>query len=122
MTQKCPCNFKSATLKPLYRDGNKSLLSNYHLINILPVIGKILEIAVHNQGYGYLCHNKTLLYAQFGYREDYSTSACDLNLTDTIFHNMGNGMLTGVTLDLNKAVNPVDREILLQYNNNNNNN
>ena len=91
---KVPVNWKSATLTPLYKEGDKTDPANYRPISILPVINKVLEQVVHNQVYKYLSHNKMLSDAQFGFRQGYSMSTCVLNLINTIFNNMENGMMT----------------------------
>ncbi len=114
-TRTVPSSWKSATLTPLYKEGDKTDPANYRPISILPVISKILERVVHKQLYKYLSDNRILSDAQFGFRKGYSTSSCVISLVATIFNNMSQGLLTGVLfLDLKKAFDTVDHSILLR--------
>ena len=114
LSKRVPQKWKSATLTPLYKDGDKSDPSNYRPISILPVMSKVLGRVVHNQIYSYLSDNKILSDAHFGLWKGYSTLTCVLNLIHTIFHNMEQGMLTGVLfLDLEKSFDTVNHDILL---------
>ena len=95
LSKKVPSCWKSVTLTPLHKEGDKTDPADYRPISILPVISKVLERVVHKQLYKYLSDNKVLSDAQLGFRKGYSTSTCVLNLVDTIFHNMSQGQLTG---------------------------
>ena len=107
-----PSSWKSATLTPLYKDGDKTDRANYRPISILPVIGKVLEHIGHKQVYQSLSDNKILSDAQFRFRKGYSMSTCVLNLIYNIFNNMENGMMTGVLfLHLKKPFDTVDHKI-----------
>ena len=109
-----PLGWKIAVVTPLFKDGIKSDPCNYRPVSILPAPSKILERVVHRQIYKHLSENKILSDAQFGFRRGYSTSTCILNLIDNIYRNMDCGRLTRVLfLDLKKAFNTVNHEILL---------
>ncbi len=75
----------------------------------------ILEKTIHAQLYIHITDNKLLSSAQFGFRKHHSTATCILALLDNIYLNMDCDKLTGVVfLDLKKAFDNVDYELLLK--------
>ncbi len=110
-----PDGWKIAEVVPLFKSGDKSKPENYRPISILPSASKILERVVHTQVYGFLQQHSLFSNAQFGFRKNHSTTSCILYLTDVIYRNIDIGNLTGVLfLDLKKAFDTVDHEILLK--------
>ena len=82
--------------------------------SILPTLSKILERAVHSQLYEYLNSNNFLSNMQFGFRQKRLMVSALTNFTDEILHNMEKGKFCGVVfLDLRKAFDTVDHEILV---------
>ena len=113
-TNKIPLDWKSATITPLFKDGDKDEPANYRPISILPAISKILERLIHSQLYDHIDTNGLLSDAQFGFRKGHSTSSCILTLLDSIYRNIEANRLTGVIfLDLKKAFDTVDHNILI---------
>ena len=45
---------------PIYKTGNKNLISNYHPISLISNIAKILEKVLHNRLYTFLTKYKIL--------------------------------------------------------------
>ena len=114
-TLKVPHGWKRAEVIPLFKDGSKTDPSNYRPISVLPAASKILEKCVHKQVYSYLTECEVLSKAQFGFRKVHSTTTCILNLLDYLYKCMDNGKLVGVVfLDLKKAFDTVDHDILLK--------
>ena len=73
-----------------------------------------MERLVHDQIYAHLHKYSMLLDAQIGFRQYHSTSTCILRLLDNIYRHMDEGVMTGVVfLDLTKAFDTIDHEILL---------
>jgi hypothetical protein len=103
-----PKIWKDGKVTSIFKSGDRSTLSNYRPITVLPILSKILEHFVNTQIYSYLSENKILSQSQFGFRSKLSTS------TVTILENADNGLITAsVFLDFSKAFDTVDHAILL---------
>ncbi len=89
--------------------------SNYRPISILPVLSKLLERVVNVQLYKHLQKYNLISTWQSGFRPNYSTSTALIYFSDKILNAMDHGKLTGVIyLDLKKAFDTVDHDLLLQ--------
>ena len=110
-----PDELKFAKVKPLYKKNSRLDAGNYRPVSILCIISKILERAVYVQIEDYLNKNELLYANQSGFRKSYSTDTCLIDLTDNIRANIANGNYVGmVLLDLQKAFDTVDHDILCQ--------
>ena len=106
--------WKSASITPLYKEGDPSQSENYRPISILPCLGKLLEKIIHAQLYSYVTDNNLLSPDQFGFRKGYSTGTCLIDFLDNIYSNIDQGRACGVLfLDLKKAFDTVDHQLLL---------
>ena len=63
-----PLCWKRANITPLHKKGDKSILSNYRPISVLPVCGKLFEKMIYNALYNYLTTNNILDMNQTGLR------------------------------------------------------
>ena len=109
-----PDDFKKARVIPLYKKADKTGPGNYRPVSVLNVMSKILERVVYDQINSYLSENGLLYKYQSGFRNSYSTESCLINLTDYIRTEIDNGKYCGmVLLDLQKAFDTVDHDILL---------
>ena len=111
---KFPDDWKKAKVTPIFKSGDKSNVSNYRPISVLPIISKIIERTVHNQLYAYLCSRNILSDSQSGFRPSHSTTTTLLEVQDYILNNMDKGFATGVIFfGFKKAFNTVSHEILI---------
>merc|ERR1712240_505693 len=110
-----PNELKSAIVKPLYKKSRRLDVGNYRPVSILPIISKIMERAVYVQMEKHLKDNNILYEFQSGFRTSYSTDTCLINLQDSIGMEFSQGKYVGMVLiDLQKAFDTVDHEILLE--------
>ena len=77
-----PDNLKIAKVTPIYKADNKSYLSNYRPISVLPCFSKILERKIYNHLYQYLTENKILCLQQFSFQTGHSTENAIVQLLD----------------------------------------
>jgi hypothetical protein len=109
-----PCSWKVARVSPIYKNGIKSKMDNYRPISVISVIAKTMEKLVHNQLYSCLQQSNVLTSTQHGFRPFHSTVTPLLKMTNQWYQNMDEGLMNGaVFLDLKKAFNTVDHDILL---------
>ena len=110
-----PNQLKVAKVVPIFKNGDAMLVSNYRPISLLNVLSKILERLVYKRVLDFLNKNDILYKYQFGFRTGFSTSLALMEVTDMIYDCLDNNLLVlGLFLDLKKAFDTVNHEILLQ--------
>ena len=109
-----PSVLKIARVVPFFKKDSKLDYSNYRPIFLLSNIEKILEKRMHKRLYTFL-DNKNIIYdLQFGFRWQYSTSHALINITENIRKALDDGNIgCGVFVDLQKAFDTLDHQILL---------
>ena len=104
---------KSVTI-PIFKAGDKTLVSNYRPISLLPSFSKILEKLINKRLKHYLETHNLISGNQFGFREKISTADALHKLTSYVVENMDRGQKSlGIFLDLAKAFDTVSIPILL---------
>jgi len=109
-----PNLLKTAKVIPVYKKGDKSIVSNYRPISLLSIFDKILEKLMYSRLYNYLCANNILSDNQFGFRRNHSTCLALINVMDDIYEHIdSNDKVLAIYLDLQKAFDCIDHNILL---------
>ena len=110
-----PSKLKIARVVPVFKSGQRDIISNYRPISVLPCFSKLFEKLVFNRIYSFLDVNSILYKYQFGFLPGKNTSHAILSLVDHIIHSFENKSLTcGIFLDLSKAFDTLDHNILLK--------
>ena len=109
-----PEKLKIARVVPVFKDGDRTEVSNYRPISILTCFSKIYEKIMYNRLFNHLETNNILYKKQFGFQAKNSTEHAALVLSDNILTAFEkNEFLLSLFIDLSKAFDTVDHDILI---------
>ena len=109
-----PSALKLAKIIPIFKQGDHEDITNYRPISILPYFSKVLEKLMYNRLYDYVTKMKILYPSQHGFQTGHSTSMALLTIQDNISTVIDkNEFAIGIFLDIAKAFDTVDHNILL---------
>ena len=109
-----PDVLKIAKVIPIFKKGDKLLVSNYRPISLLSNINKIFEKLVYSRLYKFLEIHNCIYELQFGFRAKHSTQHALASLTELVRLALDEGSFAcGIFVDFQKAFDTVDHSILL---------
>jgi len=111
-----PSIMKIANVIPIHKKDSKFSLSNYRPISLLSIFSKLFEKLMANRLTNFLEKNDILFQNQFGFRSNRSTDYAILSIVEKIQSAIDNSDYScGIfRLDLSKAFDTVDNDILIQ--------
>jgi hypothetical protein len=113
-TGEFPACLKYADIRPLFKSGRNTELSNFRPISVLTSFSKIFERIIYDRLYQHLNYNNILVSEQFGFIKDSPTSAPTHKLLKEILDALNNNSLVGgILCDIKKAFDCVNHDLLL---------
>lgn len=109
-----PENFKISIIIPLFKSGDRSSVSNYRPISLLPIFSKIFEKIIHRRLTDFLDSIGFFADSQYGFRKKRST---DLALFEHLKYIVSSleekDKVAAIYCDVSKAFDTIDHTILL---------
>ena len=113
MTGVFPNKLKIAKVIPIHKKDDQTQLENYRPISILPAISKVIERVIFDQMHDYFHTNKLYFEGQYGFRKKHSTELAAVEMIARISQELDSDTPLNIFLDLSKAFDTLDHEIML---------
>ena len=110
-----PSEWKHALITPIPKTSERSNVSNYRPISLLPILSKVLERHVHSLLLKHLCSTDPISNSQFGFLKGRSTTGALVTAINDWHTRLDNGLdVCVVFFDLKKAFDSVPHIALLR--------
>lgn len=110
---KFPKTWKIACVVPIFKAGNRKIVSNYRPISLLPLISKLFEKLLHSRLYHFLNDKNFFSPFQCGFRPFMSTTDSVATMLNHIYEHLNKKIPTmAVFFDLSKAFDSIDHSLL----------
>ena len=110
-----PDILKKAIVNPIYKKDDKNDISNYRPISILTILSKIFEKSAANQLLNYFETHFLINNKQHAYRKFHSTITCLFELINYVHETLDQRKVIAiVSLDLSKAFDSINHDLLLK--------
>jgi hypothetical protein len=100
-------------VRPPYKKGDKTSMSNYRPISLLTIFSKVFEKVMHSKLSHYLQTNNIQIPEQYDFRKGISAENSAFKLTDIILKSINKKCMLVEYSDLAKAFDCINQEILL---------
>ena len=107
-----PNNLKKADVTPVHKKGDRTMVSNYRPVSVLPTVSKIFEKLLSQQINSYI--KMYLCDDLCGFREGFSSQHCLTVMIESIREVLDKGGIAGALLtDLSKAFDCIQHDLLI---------